>query len=172
MILLGFATSGSQDYKNPLFETWCNMIYRCYNKNRADYKHYGGRGVRVQEEFHEFELFFDYVSKLEHFDAKRDKKLSLDRIDVNRGYEIGNLRWVSQSFQCANKRNFRTDGGIPNIIWSKEHKKWRVRFLFMRKPYEVGLFSSINEALYKRNKYLNENSFLPQAKYYIDVYSA
>jgi len=46
---LGTPTHGKSEH--PLYSVWENMYSRCYNKKIKSYKHYGGRGVEVCEEW-------------------------------------------------------------------------------------------------------------------------
>ena len=43
---------------NPrLYGVWCNMKTRCYNPNVDCYRLYGGKGVKICEEWQEFKPF-------------------------------------------------------------------------------------------------------------------
>ena len=78
------------------------MKQRCYNLNNKRYKNYGGRGIRVCEEWKDdFLAFYNYVSQLEHFG---EKGYSLDRINNDGNYEPGNVRWATASEQNRNHR--------------------------------------------------------------------
>ena len=78
------------------------MKQRCNNPNHKGYKDYGGRGIKVFEDWEEdFQAFYDYVSKLEHFN---EDGYTLDRIDNDKGYEPGNIRWATHSEQRMNQR--------------------------------------------------------------------
>ena len=87
-----------------IYKIWSGIKTRCYNKNRDDYKHYGGRGIVLSEEFKSFECFYDYVSKLERFNDLEEKNLTIDRIDNNKCYERGNLKWSTRKEQAQNRR--------------------------------------------------------------------
>lgn len=87
-----------------------NMRNRCYRESDSNYQSYGGRGIRVCDEWlgeHGFENFLEWAELSGYKpDAKRGE-CTLDRIDVNGNYEPSNCRWVSQSVQCNNKRTTR-----------------------------------------------------------------
>lgn len=85
-----------------LYKTWQGMIFRCENPKAESYKHYGGRGIKVCEEWHRFEDFFKWATSSGYSD-----ELTIDRIDVNGNYEPGNCRWADTFTQCNNKRNTR-----------------------------------------------------------------
>lgn len=90
--------------QHDVYKTWCGIKTRCYNKNRNDYKYYGGIGIIVSKEFHDFKAFFDYVSTLERYELRHDLKLTIDRINVRGNYERGNLRWATRKEQSLNQR--------------------------------------------------------------------
>lgn len=47
---------------HPLYNVWCAMKSRCYNKNRAQFKDYGGRGVIICDEWkNDFKNFYDWA---------------------------------------------------------------------------------------------------------------
>ena len=82
---------------------YSNMINRCKNPNMPMYQHYGGRGIKVCEEWkplkNGFKNFCDWA-----FENGYSDKLTLDRIDVNGNYEPSNCRWVDLYVQANNKR--------------------------------------------------------------------
>ena len=93
--------------KNPLYGVWQGMKQRCYNSRKNSFKNYGGRGITVYEEWRDdFQAFYDYVSKLEHFG---EPGRTLDRINNDGNYEPGNVRWATRKEQNNNKRNNRKE---------------------------------------------------------------
>lgn len=97
--------------KTKIYKTWCDMRERCFNPKKERYPNYGGRGITVCPEWagsDGFKAFYDYVSKLEHFD---EEGYTLDRIDVNGNYKPGNLRWATD----AEQRRNRTDNHYIEI---------------------------------------------------------
>ena len=77
------------------------MKQRCSNPNTDAYKHYGGRGIRVCDEWLEsYDNFYWWAMKNGYKDD-----LSIDRIDVDGDYSPNNCRWIPQSLQQRNKRN-------------------------------------------------------------------
>ncbi|WP_270207323.1 hypothetical protein [Streptococcus anginosus] len=88
--------------KERLYQTWKNMRQRCNNPNRSDYPRYGGRGVRICNEWNEYSNFRAWALSNGYAD-----NLSIDRIDVNGNYEPSNCRWVDNFVQANNVRNNR-----------------------------------------------------------------
>lgn len=88
---------------------------RCTNPNAVGFSNYGGRGIEFK--FKSPSEFAEWV--LDNLGPKPEDKQSLDRIDNNRHYEKGNLRWANYTEQNNNKRAYkRTNNGerIRRII--------------------------------------------------------
>jgi len=84
----------------PEYSAWHGMRQRCENPNATSYEHYGGRGIRLCEEWRRsFEAFFECVG------PRPSARHSLDRIDVDGHYEPGNVRWATIEEQNRNKRS-------------------------------------------------------------------
>lgn len=95
-------TIDSDGNRNPMYTTWNGIKERCTNKNNKNFKNYGGRGIGLFKEWQDnFQTFFAYVSKLEHFG---EQGRTLDRINNDEGYEPGNVRWATAKEQCNNRR--------------------------------------------------------------------
>jgi hypothetical protein len=104
--------------QTPEYYTWCAMIRRCENQNVSQYHNYGGRGIRVCNEWRaSFEAFLVSVG------TRPSSKHSIDRIDVNGHYEPGNVRWADAVEQSWNKRDTRriTANGetLTLLEWSR-----------------------------------------------------
>lgn len=79
---------------------WNHMKQRCENPTNRAYRLYGGRGISVCDEWHEYTSFRDWA-----MDNGYQDNLTLDRIDVNGNYEPSNCRWITLREQQQNKRN-------------------------------------------------------------------
>jgi len=73
------------------------MRERCLNSNHADWSLYGGRGVIVCDEWQTFEGFLSDM-------GNRPAGRTLDRIDPDGNYELGNCRWATTHEQRINQR--------------------------------------------------------------------
>ena len=104
-----------------LFHAYNNMKQRCYNEKSDQYKHYGGRGITVCNEWlSDPQVFFDWAMANGYTD-----KLTLDRKDNNKGYSPDNCRWVSQAVQ---NRNTRQNVSITIGNKTKVLADWAVEF--------------------------------------------
>lgn len=105
--------------RTPLQNRWKGMKDRCNNPNHISYKNYGGRGIKVCEEWQSFDAFKTWAIK-----SGYKRELTLDRIDVNGNYEPSNCRWVSRKVQAVNRRNNRiisVDGEAKTLSeWAEE----------------------------------------------------
>lgn len=96
------------EFDQVISTRWRCLRQRCYNPRHPNFNVYGARGVTVAEEFRDNVVaFVNYVRSL----PGADIRLTLDRIDPDRGYERGNLRWATRKQQS---RNLRTATRTPS----------------------------------------------------------
>lgn len=88
-----------------LYNIYSSMKGRCLNPNVTNYHRYGGRGIKVCEEWiNSFESFCDWALANGYTD-----ELTIDRINNDGNYEPGNCRWATRKEQVQNRRNTRRD---------------------------------------------------------------
>jgi hypothetical protein len=83
----------------PGKSAWRSMVSRCHDSAARDWRYYGARGISVCPRWREsFDAFLADV-------GPRPKGMHLDRIDPHKGYEPGNVRWVTPLENNHNRRN-------------------------------------------------------------------
>jgi len=133
-----------------LYSRWEGIIQRVSNPKSPVYKHYGGRGITICEEWKSFIDFYNWA-----INNGYSKELEIDRINGDGNYDPSNCRWVDKSTNRGNvpqrQRNKKPNWGILKIrdkytiqIWDKSTKKLK-RF---------GVFDSEIDAMNVRDKYL------------------
>lgn len=87
---------------------WRHAKARCLDPNNRDWKNYGGRGITMCNEWiNSFEAFLQHIGMRPLKDQNQARGLFLDRIDNNRGYEPGNVRWATMTESNRNRRNVK-----------------------------------------------------------------
>ena len=109
MIKHGDSRQGSKQFY--IFQVWSGAKQRCYNPNNKRYNTYGELGITMYDEWIDnYVSFKEYIltnlgERPEGKSKNRGDSYSMDRIDVTKGYEPGNLRWASFEVQMNNKTN-------------------------------------------------------------------
>lgn len=101
--------------KMPIYRVWMGMKTRCFNKKDDGYIWYGARGITVCERWMKFENFFEDM-------GHKPEGLSIDRIDVNKGYYKENCRWANPQQQTENRRPIIPTGFNLKCIICKKIK--------------------------------------------------
>jgi len=122
-----------------------HMLQRCCNEENDNYHHYGGRGIKVCDEWLGESGFVNFLRDM----GDRPSNTSLDRVDVNGDYTPENCRWVSNSMQSYNRRKKEDNG----VYFRKDTNKWSAYINKDRKRYNLGCFDNKEDALNKRKQY-------------------
>jgi hypothetical protein len=94
----------------PTYTCWAAMIRRCYNPNAVQYRHYGGRGIKVCTRWKSYVNFRDDM-------GRKPDGLSLDRIDVDGDYCQENCRWATALMQTRNRRPRVRAPEVDDYLW-------------------------------------------------------
>ena len=119
----------TDDPHKALYEIWKGMCRRTMDPKRKDYHHYGGRGIRVCDQWkgtaaknewnHDGFLEFEKWAMAHGFRVG----MTLDRANNNMGYSPTNCRWISKKAQAYNRQTnvYYTYNGrtMTAIQWSR-----------------------------------------------------
>ena len=104
--------------RDRLYTIWKNMRQRCNNPNSQDYNIYGGRGIKICEEWNDYSVFHKWA-----LNNGYSQDRSIDRINVNSGYSPNNCRWATSLEQGNNTRTNRfieIDGEVHTVAeWAR-----------------------------------------------------
>ena len=98
----GMSHSGKGGVQSSVeYSAWSHMRQRCLNPDDPRWSAYGGRGIKICVGWQGAEGFKNFLACI---GPKPSPKHSLDRIDNDRGYEPGNVRWATAKEQQRNRR--------------------------------------------------------------------
>lgn len=112
----GFCVKG----KRPgFYHIWQNIKARCLRKTNPKYHRYGGRGIKVCEEWLSIENFAKWAKE-----NGWKEGLTIDRIDNDGDYCPSNCRWVSVSENSRKKKTTKIDLITAQEIRSRIDENW------------------------------------------------
>ena len=139
---------------NKLYGVWASQKTRCRNPKDLNYDKYGERSITFSKKFDEFEDWYAYVSQLDNAEKER---YTLDRINNDKGYKIGNLRWATHSVQQANRgKTIQNKSGYKGV-WELPNGKYRARVQHKGVGYHIGCYSTAKKASKAYNKYVKKH---------------
>ena len=136
--------------RTRIYNIWQQIKKRCNNINDTNYHNYGGRGIKVCEEWsNDFISFYDWAISNGYQDD-----LTIDRIDVNGNYEPDNCRWATRKIQGNNRRdnmNISINGETKTLTEWYEMYKPNLTFAAVSYRYHKEGFQSVEQLF--RDKY-------------------
>lgn len=105
---------------DPTRKALSSATQRCHNPKATKYATYGGRGIEVTPEWRGRGALARFTAAV---GPHPGAGYTLERIDVNKGYEPGNCRWATPKEQADNRRTTRwlTHAGETKTLvdWSR-----------------------------------------------------
>lgn len=141
---------GGKAVKYPrVYSIWKGMIDRCYVEERENYERYGGKGIKVCDEWlNDFESFLEWSLKNGY-----NEDLNINRIDITKNYEPSNCRWANIFVVAQNKgimKNNKT--GVTGVSYFEEHQHYRAYITRDRIRKNLGSFQTLELAKEARLK--------------------
>lgn len=109
--------------KERLYGVWRGMIDRCYNPQSRFYFRYGGRGIKICDEWlNSYANFREWANNNGYDPTIPKGQCTIERVDNDKGYEPDNCIWTSLKRQCNNRSNNHTItyNGVTHTVteWS------------------------------------------------------
>ena len=102
--------AGKRENEERLYRVWKSMKGRCNCANDKRYAYYGGKGIKVCDEWNDYQNFKEWALKNGYDENAEKGKCTIDRIDYNGNYCPENCRWVDIQTQANNtSRNHYID---------------------------------------------------------------
>ena len=97
----------TDEREKKFYRAWGDMKHRCNTPTAKAYPKYGGRGIKVCEDWHVYNNFKRdmWDSYLEHLKQYGTRQTTLDRIDPNGNYTKENCAWATYQEQRMHVRN-------------------------------------------------------------------
>lgn len=146
-------------YMQPEYRKLCEMKKRCHTPNFKYYYLYGGRGIKVCNEWLNDSWSFVKWARKNGF----KKGLYIDRIDPNGDYTPENCRFVTPLESAKNKRllsKSNTSGyrGVSKHIKRDGRIKWRSRITVNKQIISLGIYDSPKLVANAYDNYVIENN--------------
>jgi len=147
---------------HPIYFIFKNMKLRCYYKKHQSYKNYGGRGIKICDEW------LSDIRKFYSFCVENGwrKNLQIDRKNNNGDYTPENCRFVTRSINNINKRlSNKSTTGFIGVSYKKDKKKFKAYLSINKKQIHIGYFKSASLAAKARNSFIIKNNHYHRINY-------
>lgn len=140
---------------HSLYSVWENVIQRCLNPKDKHYEYYGGRDIKICDEWKsDFKTFYDWAMNNGY-----KKELTIDRIDTNGNYEPSNCRFVTRLKQSHNTRMSKANtSGYRGISFRKHRNNWEYEIKINGTRIREYGYETAKEAAIARNNTIKERN--------------
>ena len=144
-------------YYHHLYKTWWCMVNRCRNPKYKEYHLYGGRGIKVCDDWVNSPLLFIKWAELNG----AEPGLQLDRKENNGDYEPGNCHFTTPSQNAINRRKkSNNSSGYTGVHYMMSASLYIARISdksISNKRILIACCTTLHEAVAARNKFIIDN---------------
>lgn len=119
---------------HPLYYVWRNMILRCDDRKRWDYKYYGGKGVKVFTDWYHVETFIEWCES-----NGWSEGLTIDRINRDDDYSPDNCRFVTQTQQARTSSQAKINLNIARSIRDNCSSRTYAEYVRLAQEYGISI---------------------------------
>jgi len=132
----------------PEYSVWRGIRRRCYSPTRHEYRHYGGRGIKMCDRWRlSFQAFYADMGPRPGVDY------SINRIDNAGDYEPCNCEWATKTEQNINKGvQSNSRSGYRGVYWRTGGRGWTASVEICAARVEVTRLGDAAEAAYVRDQ--------------------
>jgi len=133
----------------PEYVSWQTMIQRCTNYNHSTYQYVGEKGIKVCDKWH-----YSFIAFYKDVGPRPKGKRHLMRIDLNKDYEPGNVKWVGRLELNRHLPSVKLSMELATAIRADYNTK-QYSYKSLGKAYGVSASSIayiINNVTWKENK--------------------
>lgn len=134
--------------KHPLWDTYQNMLRRCYQPKHLRYKDWGGRGIKVCDRWRE-----SYANFAEDIGARPTPFHQLDRKNNNGNYTPKNCQWAlptTNSGAGRRRKKSNNTSGVVGVCYNIRMKKWQANITIDKHRHHLGWFINKIDAIETR----------------------
>ena len=148
-----------------VYKIWSSMLARCYNIKNNRFNSYGGIGINVCEEWHNFQKFAGWYYT-QNFSENPEYQLDKDILGENeKQYSPKFCRFIPYELNSMLSNTRKKEKAIPvGVSYDKVKKKYKAQF---GKTF-LGLYDDIDTAFYKYRDYKEKYIYDKANEYYAE----
>lgn len=138
--------------QTPEYAVWLSMKQRCLDPKNKKYAGYGGRGIRVCDRW------LDFANFIADMGRRPPGRMTIERLDNERGYEPGNCKWATYGEQSKNQRKTaRNTSGFVGVY--RDKNRWCAYIKINGRKKHIGNFANIEDAAAARREVARQHGF-------------